>query len=152
MMKKFKKQFILWMSIVAAALCNLPIMSTCLNDGEQHMIVIQGYNLMEFSALGCIPVFAVLLIPVILFGSQTKAAKEVELILLFCVNMVCYVHSFTAARAWLDSIGDSLIIYYPGRLLYPAGFLAVLILSAISKRNSVKKYYGVTKGPKVNDA
>ena len=132
-MKAVYKHLMLVLSMGSAALCMLPVMSTWLFDGGKFgdTFYIEVYNLIEFSAWGCVPLFAPLLIPVILYGSQTKDAKELELIFLFSANMICYVHSFNAARTWLDTISDSLILYYPGRALYPLGFMVLCIVAML---------------------
>ena len=121
-------------SAAATAMCLLPIMSVHLSDGESCTLFIRGYNLMEFSAWGCVPLLANLLIPVILFGCQKDAAKEKELIILFVGNTVCYINSVNAAREWLYAVGGSLITYYPGMVLLPLGFIIVLVLSQMLEK------------------
>lgn len=106
----------------------LPVMSAYSGGVESCTLVIHGYNLLEFSALGCVPMLAPLLIPVILFDHQSKATQEVELMLLLLANMTCYVHSFNAAKAWLTATGVSMISYHPGALLIPLGFILLLAL------------------------
>ena len=130
-MKKKYKIILVLISIAATAICVLPVMSVYLSDGESGTIFVRGYNLMEFSALGCVPLFAPLFIPAITLGSQTKAAKEMELLILFAANMVCYVHGFNAARIWLDSLGGSPLTFYPGMLLIPLVLLMLLGLAKI---------------------
>ena len=144
-MKSNYKWVVVLFSIVSTAICTLPIMSTCLTEdfGYRDIFYVHGYNLMEFSAWGCVPLFATLLIPVILYGSQARAIKELELILLFSGNMICYVHSFNAARAWLLSIGGSPISFYPGVLLYPCCFVLLLILGKLlESRDRLFNEYG----------
>lgn len=128
-MRWLHKIFIICAGIAATSLCVLPLMHTYLSDGESCTMVIRGFNLVEFSAWGCVPVFASLLIPAILFGNQTKAAKETALLILFIGNMVCYVHSFHAAKAWLYSLDGSMLTYHPGVVLVPLGFIMVLALT-----------------------
>ena len=145
-MGKLKKYTIILMSVITTIiLCALPIMSTYLSDGESCTMFIRGYNLMEFSAWGSIPLFASLLIPVIIFGYQTKSAKEAELLLLLIGNIVCYVHGFNVSQAWLSSLGGSLLRYYPGMLLYPCLFIATWVAAWFYNRehNAEKRLTGM---------
>ena len=119
---------IIFIALAATLSFCLPMVSTYLSDGEACTMVIRGYNLMEFSALGCVPLFAALLIPVIVFGCQGKATKETELLLLFVVTVVCYVHGVNTSREWLYSLDGSLISYHPAMLLYPVLFTAACVL------------------------
>ena len=61
------KKFILFTGLIAVALCALPIMSMQLSGGESGKIVIYGYDLIEFSAWGCLPLLTPMLLPVIQF-------------------------------------------------------------------------------------
>lgn len=128
--KRYRRIFIL-ASMIAAALFALPVMSVCLNEGESCALLVRGYNLMEFSAWGCVPLLAPLLIPVVVLGGQTLAVQETELLLLPVGNMVCYVHSLNAARTWLNSLGGSLITYHLGIFLIPVAFLMILMFPKI---------------------
>lgn len=129
-MRRYFKVIMILASVAVTIMSILPVMSIYLSGGESCTLYVRGFNLMEFSAWGCIPLFAPLLIPVILFGHQSKAAQEAELMLLFGVNMVSYVHSFNAARAWLE-LEDALITYYPGMLLIPFAFILALIIGVV---------------------
>ena len=133
-MKKKHKIILILISVAAAATCALPVMSIYLSDGESCTLFVRGYNLMEFSALGCVPLFAPLFIPAITLGSQTKAAKETMLLILFAANMICYVHGFNAARIWFDSLGGSLLTFYPGMLLIPLAFSTSMGFSKVIKQ------------------
>ena len=133
-MKKEYKTILVLISVAVAATCALPVMSIYLSDGESCTMLIRGYNLMEFSALGCVPLFAPLFIPAITLGSQTEAAKETMMLFLFAANMICYVHSFNAARTWLGSLNGSLRTFYPGMLLIPLAFSTIMVLSKVIKR------------------
>ena len=138
-MQKEHKIILILISVAAAATCALPVMSIYLSDGESCTLFVRGYNLMEFSALGCVPLFAPLFIPAITLGSQTKAAKEMMLLILFAANMVCYVHDFNAARIWIDSLGGSPLTFYPGMLLIPVAFSTILgfykVFELLARRN-----------------
>ena len=137
MKRAYRVTFVL-VCIAAASLCMLPVMSVYLNDGEICTLFVRGYNLMEFSAWSCVPLLAPLLIPMVLFGTQTKAAKEIEFLILFIGNMICYVHSVNAARAWLTSLGDTLITYYPGMFLTPFAFVVIVGYSALFEERKGK--------------
>lgn len=136
------KKIILFAGLIAVALCTLPIMSMQLSGGESGNIVIYGYDLMEFSAWGCLPLLTPLLLPVILFGTQTKIAQEIELPVLFIGNIVCCVHSCNAAQVWLMSLEENLIQFHAGIILYPLGFAlcqVVTIVYALSLRIKTKE-------------
>ena len=121
--------------IAMAALNAMPIMSVSCMDGEASELMVRGYNLMEFSAWGTIPVFTAVFVLAILFSCQSKAAKQAELILFLVANCVCYVTSIMAARVWLESVSSSFIFTHFGMITFPLGTMA-LILSAMiySKR------------------
>ena len=108
----------------------LPIVSVRV-EGELVSVVsiVRGYNLMDFSPWGVIPLMASLLIPLILFGKQSQTVKEAELLLLLVANMVCYVHSVHLAADFLRATGASLLKYYPNLFLYPFGFVGVFMLA-----------------------
>ena len=112
--------------VAVFALCALPLISAYCGGGESCTLVIRGYNLMEFSGWGAVPMLAPLLVPAILFGNQPKAAREAELVLLFLADVVCYAHSLSAARIWLETVGDSAISVHPGMILCPLGFAGLL--------------------------
>lgn len=137
---KTTKLITIILSLIALAISFFPFLTEYSGGEESCTLIIRGFNLMEFSALGVIPILAPLLIPVILYGNQGKAAKERTLILLLLGNMLCYVHSFNAAKAWLENVGDSLISYYPTTIIYPVCFILVIILpKAIEVISSLKK-------------
>lgn len=127
-MKDIFKIIIVVASIGATATCALPLMSVYSGGMESCTLFVNGYNLMSFSAWGCVPMLATLLIPFILFGKQSGKVQEAELLFLVIANAVCYVHSFNAAREWLRSVGDSMINYHYGAVIYPLGFIGVLLL------------------------
>ena len=112
-------------SLAAFALCILPLMSVRTGGPESGVLVVRGYNLMEFSAWGCVPVLAPLLLPFILYGGQPDAMRRGELLMLAVGNAVCYVHGFNAARAWLS------VDYHFGMVLYPLAFWGVLALARL---------------------
>ena len=118
-------------SIAASATCMLPIMSAYSGGTESCTLVIRGFNLMEFSAGGVIPMIAPLLIPAILLGHQSKAAQELELILLIIGNAVTYVHGVNAARVWLTEVGDSMITYHQGMMVFPFVLVFVVMLALV---------------------
>lgn len=73
-------------AIIDFALCALPLASAYSGGSESYTIVIHGYNLIEFSAWGVIPLLAPLIVPVLLFGHQSKPTQELSLATLFCVT------------------------------------------------------------------
>jgi hypothetical protein len=109
----------------------LPIMSAYCGGGESCMLMVRGFNLVEFSVWGILPISTVMLVLAILFSFQSKAAKNAELLLLLAVNLVCYAQSFKAARMWFESIGASPIVCHFGTLLFPLGSSALIIFAMI---------------------
>lgn len=124
-------------------ICVLPVLSVSISDGESYKLIVRGYNLMEFSAWGCVPIIAPALIPVIVFGHQTKAAKELELMILFSAHIVCSVHSFNLARAWLYDIGGAPVYHHYGMILYSMGFIILLFLLIILAKQEGDNVYEV---------
>lgn len=109
----------------------LPIMSAYCAGGESCMLMVRGFNLVEFSPWGILPVFTVMLVLTILFSCQSKAAKNAELLLLLAANLVCYAESFKAARAWFECISASPIVCHFGTVLFPLGCSALIISAMI---------------------
>ena len=138
-MRRLHKTLIFCASIATTALCALPLMSTHLSGGESCTMVIRGFNLMEFSARGCVPLFAALLIPMILFGCQSKTSKEAELLLLVVINLTCFVHGINASHEWIHSLNGSLLTYYSGMMIYPCAFIATWVLAWICNRGGENK-------------
>lgn len=102
-------------------------------------MILKGYNFTEFSAPSIVILIAPLLVLAILYGCQSKHAKELELILLMIGNSICFIHGANVARAWLLDIGAT--IY--GRtslaiMLYPMIFI-LLCFVAIIKNADVKE-------------
>lgn len=128
---KITRYIFIALSVITTAILLFPIMSTYSGGEESGTLIVRGFNLMEFSAFGIIPILAPLLIPVILYGNQGKAAKERSLILLSLGNMLSFVQSFNAAKAWLKNVGDSPISYYPAIVVYHLCFILVLILPKV---------------------
>lgn len=127
-MKKEYKAIMIIACITATALCTLPIMSVHLSGSESCTLYVRGYNLIEFSAWGCIPLFAPLLIIPVHCGSLTKQTKELVLLTLFVGNMVCYIHSIHAACDWIASVDGGSVTYYSGIFLMPFGFVICIVL------------------------
>ena len=102
-------------------------------------MILKGYNFVEFSALSIVILIAPLLIPVILYGCQSRQAKELELILLLIGNSICFAHGANAARTWLLEI-DATIYGGPNiaLLLYPIVFVLLCVV-AIIKNNIYKE-------------
>ena len=108
----------------------LPIMSAYSGGGESGMLMVRGFNLVEFSVWGILPISTVMLVLTILFSCQSKAAKNAELLLLLTINLVCYAESFKAARCWFESVTTSPVVCHFGTILFPLG-CSVLIISAM---------------------
>lgn len=117
-----------------------PLLST---KAGYDTILVRGFNLMEFSALGCVPVLAPVLILFIIFGSQGRKVKEMCLVAFMLFIAICYCHGFIAAREWLMEASEARIIYHPCTLLFP---MAVLLegLMWIVKTLSLDRYDSIT--------
>lgn len=109
----------------------LPIMSAYSGGSESGMLMVRGFNLVEFSPWGILPVSSIILVLGILFSCQSKGAKNAELLLLLAVNLVCYAQSFKAARVWFESIAASPIVCHFGMIMFPLGSAALIILAII---------------------
>ena len=129
MSKNLFRNAVTILAVLSFLMCLLPIVSVYSGGTESGTFIIRGFNLTEFSALGVIPMIAPLLIPIILLGHQSKAAKEIELMALLVGNTVAYVHGFNATRAWIDEIGGRIATYHPGIIILPIVLMFVLMLS-----------------------
>lgn len=139
-MSKRYKTIIILASISVFALAVLPIMSVrCEGEVVSGILLIRGYNLIEFSLWGVIPLIASPLIPAILFGKQSQMVKEAELLILLIANMLCYVHCVHLAVEFLRTSGTSLLTYHPNLFLYPISFVCVLMLAKILEFKSENK-------------
>ena len=108
-----------------------PIMSVYSGGSENCTLLVRGYNLLEFSPWGTIPVFTVLYVLAILFSCQSKATKHAELLLLLVANCVCYAISVMEARAWLDNVGSSFVFTHFGMFIFPLGVMALILIAMI---------------------
>ena len=129
MMNKRLKYIVIAFAIGVVILNVLPFMSTYVNGSEHGTVIVRGYNLIEFSTLGCIPLFATLLIPAILFSNHSKEFQNIELILLSIASIISYIHALNSAKNWLLSISDSIITHHLGMIVYPFSFLLLIIVS-----------------------
>ena len=106
-----------------------------IRDGEAYKAVIEGINFIEFSALSVVILIAPFLVPTILYGCQSRQAKELELILLLVGNIICFVHGTNAARNWLLEIEAT--IYGMANIslfLYPVTFLFQCTIAIIKNK------------------
>lgn len=95
-------------------------------------MILKGYNFVEFSAPSIVILIAPLLIPVILYGCQSRQAKELELILLLIGNSICFVHGANAARAWLLEIDATIYgMTNIALFLYPLAFALLCFITII---------------------
>ena len=125
------KYAVVALAFIGFALCFFPMMSGRLDDGEACTAVLSGVNFAEFSAVGIVILIAPLLVPVILFGCQSRWAKELELILLLTGNVICFVRGANAARAWLLEIGAVYEKMNIALLLYPVIFALLCFLAIV---------------------
>lgn len=103
-----------------------------LTEGEAYTAVIKGVGFTELSAPSIVILIAPLVVLAILYGCQSKQAKELELILLLIGNSICFVHGANAARTWLLEIDAA--IYRMTNIalfLYPVVFIALCFIAII---------------------
>lgn len=137
------KYTIIMLSAISTVMCLFPMLSAEITGGEAYTSVIHGYNLLEFSTCGIVSIIAPALVTAILYGCQSKAAKELELIVLAVGNLICYVHSVHNAWMWLFEIGASAFEVKVALFLYPLIFLMLCIM-AIIQNCYENKFYEVT--------
>ena len=124
------RNFMMMLSLAFVALNALPIFSAHCGGSESCTLIVRGYNLLEFSFLAALPVFTVVIILGILFSFQKKSAKNVELLLLLLANVVCYLESMKATRAWLEGISNAPVNSHFGMVAVPIG-TTIIIFYAI---------------------
>ena len=103
-----------------------------LTEGEAYTAVIEGVGFTEFSAPSIVILIAPLIVLAILYGCQSRQAKELELILLLIGNSICFIHGVNAARTWLLEIDA--IIYGMTNIalfLYPLVFIVLCFIAII---------------------
>ena len=95
-------------------------------------MIIKGYNFTEFSVPSVVILIAPLIVLSILYGCQSKQAKELELILLLIGNSICFVHGAKAARTWLLEIDATIYgMTNIALLLYPMAFVLLCFIAII---------------------
>lgn len=95
-------------------------------------MILKGYNFTEFSAPSIVILIAPLLVPAILYGCQSKQAKELELILLLIGNSICFVHGANVARTWLLEIDAAIYgMTNIALFLYPVVFIVLCFIAII---------------------
>lgn len=86
-------------------------------------ILVRGFNLMEFSVLGCVPVLAPILLIFVVLGCQERKVKELCVIAMLLLTVICYSHGFIAAQEWLLEASEASITYHPCILFFPMSIL-----------------------------
>ena len=132
-MKIITSKYTIWaLALITFALCFFPMQSARITDGEACTMVIEGVNFTEFSAPSIVILFAPLIVLAILYGCQSRQAKEVELILLLTGNSICFVHGANAARTWLLEIDATIYgMTNIALLLYPMAFILLCFIAII---------------------
>lgn len=113
-------------SAAAITMCLLPIMSINLSGTEKCTLIVHGYNLIGFSALGCVPIIAPLFIPAVMVGGTDKN-NYITMLCIFSVHTVCYIHGINASKEWCASVCTGPITYHAGVVNYPGAFILALI-------------------------
>ena len=95
-------------------------------------MIIKGYNFMEFSAPSILIPIAPLVVLVILYGCQSRQAKELELLLLLIGNTACFAHGANATRAWLLEIDAAIYgMTNIALFVYPVAFILLCFIAII---------------------
>lgn len=129
--KTLRNYLVIIIGVAVFAMCGLPLMSTYLHGGESCTLMIRGYNLVEYSAWGIVPLAAPLLIIAIFLGVQRESFREIEILALLLGSLVSYVHGFNSARTWMYSIADSHVSFHPAFSLYPFAIVVFGVLSLV---------------------
>ena len=81
---------ILFPAVVAMVALNaMPIMSASCVDGEACELMVRGYNLLEFSPWGAIPIFTTVFVLAILFTCQRKLPNRQSYY--YCWQQIAFV-------------------------------------------------------------
>ena len=132
-MRVITSKYTVWLlALITFVLCFFPMQSGRITDGEACTMIIKGYNFTEFSAPSVVILIAPFLVLTILYGYQSRQAKELELMLLLIGNGICFVHGANAARAWLLEIDATIYgMTNIALLLYPVAFLLLYIVAIV---------------------
>ena len=139
-MKIITSKYTIWaLALITFALCFFPMQSGRITDGEACTMVIEGVNFTEFSAPSIVILFAPLIVLAILYGCQSRQAKELELMILIIGNSICFVHGANAARAWLLEI-DAVIYGMTNIALfvYPVAFALLCFIAVIKNTTDME--------------
>lgn len=128
MIKKYRLKIMMGIFILlAVVICALPVLSAPYEDNGNDILTIRVYNLMEFSAVGCIPWLSMVILPLICFGCLSKEHKELTLLILLIVTLVCYMEGIYTACEWLGLGNMGHIFYEFGLLFYPVSFVSAVL-------------------------
>ena len=100
-------------------LSGMPLMGVDVGEMERGTLIVRGFNLMEFSWLGVLP----LLVPVLALVFEKKHLQLMSL----GIATLGYATSFCLARYWLQTVGDKAVIFYLGALIYPLAIVMVVL-------------------------
>ena len=91
---------------------------------ESGEIMVRGFNLVEFSALGCIPLLVPLLLIVVLYSRMTQNTKTLLYLSIATLDLVSLNHAAIRARCWVERVCDSTIAY---GFCLPAYLIAITV-------------------------
>ena len=138
------KYMVIILTLITLTLCFFPIQGGRLTDGEACTMVIRGFNFMEFTPLGITVLIAPLLVPIILYGCQSKGLKELELTLLIG-NCASFINGINITRDWLLEMDASMYgMIKPTMLLYPIAFVLLCGVAIVKNIYDDRIYNGVT--------
>ena len=117
---EIKKANIILCEMLIVFMSTFPIMSVPSGGMECGILVVRGYNLVEFSSWGIVFLSA----PLLLSATHSKRNKRLVLI---CV-LSSYIYALCVAYAWLNRIGNSPVAFHIGALLSPLLLLFMVLL------------------------
>lgn len=118
MMKKIVKYSGITFAILSLLTLSLPVFSTRITDGEACDLVVNGYNLVEFSPWGGIVLLAPLLLLGLMLSKLRNTTKTIGLIVLFALNGVALCASTSAAYKWMCDVSTGFVEPYMYHVIY----------------------------------
>lgn len=133
-MKKNWHELILFSILAAYACCALPLFSAEVTGKVSSVLMIRGYNLLEFSLLGIVPLTVALLTAVILSMECKRISNNRTFFIVFVIYLGCYAFSYHAAWEWLETVENTAVTVHYGSFIHPLGILSVVGFRKIMNR------------------
>lgn len=129
--------------LLALIQLSAPILSTYVTgDLECGNIIARGFNLMEFSLLGAVPVLTPCLL-LLLNGKRISGKAALTCIGCLAVgNMVSLGIAVQSAYVWMQSIATSEVVFHLTGMLYIPTIIAAMLLSYLNTSNYEEEAVG----------